>query len=74
MALKSLIEQVKVDRAGKSHNCQANSKHRIKKGETRLKVKTGRSWRHYCINCAEKIIMRDIEKLTTLKLLIPPPE
>jgi hypothetical protein len=71
MAIKSLVVQVGVDVAGKSHNCQANSKHRIAMGEVRLKVRNGRSWDHYCRACAETIIARDLEKLTVLRALRP---
>lgn len=71
MAIKSLVVQVGVDVAGKSHNCQANSKHRIAMGEVRLKVRNGRSWDHYCRACAETIIARDLEKLTVLRARHP---
>lgn len=71
MAIKSLVVQIGVDRAGKSHNCQANSKHRIAMGQVRLKVRNGRSWDHYCRACAETIIARDIAKLTALRALNP---
>jgi hypothetical protein len=71
MATKSLVVQVRVDVAGKSHNCQANSKHRIAMGEVRLKVRNGRSWDHYCRACAETIIARDLEKLTDLRAMRP---
>src|SRR6218665_1238543 len=67
MAIKSLVGQVGVDVAGKAHNCQANSKHRIEKGDTRLKVRNGRSWSHYCCACGKTIISKDILKLTELK-------
>jgi hypothetical protein len=65
--IKSLIEQVQIDRAGKAHNCQANARHRVEKGDLRLKVRNGRSWDHYCRACAETIIDRDIEVLTNLR-------
>jgi len=71
MAIKSLLVQVRVDVAGKSHNCQANSKHRIAMGDVRLKVRNGRSWDHYCRTCAETIIARDLEKLEALRALRP---
>lgn len=71
MAIKSLVVQVKVDTASKAHNCQANAKHRIEMGDVRLKVRNGRSWDHYCHNCAVTIIERDIAKLTALKRLSP---
>lgn len=72
MAIKSLVTQVEVDRAGKAHNCQANAKHRIEKGDIRLKVRNGRSWDHYCLACAKNIIGRDIEKLRGLETMTPP--
>ena len=71
MAIKSLVTKTLVDTAKKAHNCQANSKHRIERGDSRLKVKNGRSWDHYCAACADKIIGRDIEKLSQLKKLEP---
>jgi hypothetical protein len=71
VAIRSLVVQVGVDVAGKSHNCQANSKHRIAMGEVRLKVRNGRSWDHYCRACAETIIARDLEKLAVLRALHP---
>ena len=71
MAIKSLICRAVVDVAGKSHNCQANTKHRITMGETRLKVRKGRGWDHYCTACAATIIERDIAKLTALQQLKP---
>jgi glutaminase len=71
MAIKSLVVQVKVDIAGKAHNCQANANHRIEKGDVRLKVQHDRSWDHYCHACAVSIITRDIAKLTVLQSLTP---
>ena len=69
MAIKSLVIQVEVDKARKSHNCQANSKHRVAMGDVRLKVRNGRSWDHYCHDCALTILARDIVKLTALQSL-----
>lgn len=71
MAIKSLVVQARVDVAGKSHNCQANRRHRIAMGEVRLKVRNGRSWDHYCRICAETIISRDLEKLAVLREMRP---
>ena len=65
--IKSLIAQVQIDTAGKAHNCQANARHRVEKGELRLKVRNGRSWNHYCRACAEIMIGRDIQKLSYLR-------
>lgn len=72
MAIKSLVTRVEIDTAGKAHNCQASAKHRIEKGDVRLKVRNGRSWDHYCLECAKKIIRRDIEKLQAIQDMRPP--
>ena len=74
MALKSLIERVVVDVALRAHNCQANARHRVERGDVRLKVRNGRSWDHYCSSCASAIITRDIAKLTQLQALEPSDE
>lgn len=66
MATKSLVTRVEVDRALKAHDCQANRKHRLQKGDKRLKVRNGRSWDHYCAPCAANIIQRDIGLLQGL--------
>lgn len=72
MAIKSLVTHVEIDTAGRAHNCQASAKHRIEKGDVRLKVRNGRSWDHYCLDCAKKIIGRDIEKLKAIQEMRPP--
>jgi len=72
MARKSLIVQVGIDTAGKAHNCQANARHRIEKGDGRLKVRNGRGWDHYCLACAETILANDIQKLARLQAELRP--
>jgi len=71
MATKSLVTGVRIDVALHAHNCQGNERHRIQKGEVRLKVRQGRGWDHYCKACAEIIIARDLEKLTKLRAMEP---
>jgi hypothetical protein len=71
MAIKSPIIGVRVDTAGAAHNCQGNSRHRVTKGDVRLKVRNGRGWDHYCQVCADAIIARDIAKLAVLKEMTP---
>lgn len=66
MARKSLVQRSEVDQARKSHDCQANAKHRLKPGDRRLKVYVDRSHDHYCAACAIKIIEADIAKLQEL--------
>ena len=74
MPSKSLVIGTRVDRAKRGHFCQANSRHRIERGEIRLKVRNGQGWDHYCRNCAEAIIQQDLEKLTQLQALNPTEE
>src|SRR3569832_638021 len=71
MAIKSLVVRVEVDTAGRAHNCQANTKHRIKKGDKHQKEHKNKSRNHYCRACAETIIARDITKLAALRNLTP---
>lgn len=66
MAKKSLIQKSEIDEVKKSHNCQANAKHRLKPGDLRLKVSESRSHTHYCAECAMKIIERDVARLQLL--------
>ena len=67
MAIKSLVIRVEIDEALKAHNCQANARHRIERGNRRLKVRNGRSWDHYCVHCALVILERDISELQVLQ-------
>ena len=64
--LKSLLIRVEVDVAQRAHNCQGNIRHRVERGDKRLKVRNGRSWDHYCLECARSIVRRDIGTLDTL--------
>ena len=66
MARKSLVQRSEIDQALKSHNCQANSRHRLAPGDRRLKVHVDRSHAHYCAECGIKIIEADIAKLQEL--------
>ena len=66
MAHKSILVAVCVDEAGKAHDCQHNKKHRLERGNRRLKVRKDRSDEHFCVECALAIIERDIEKLRML--------
>jgi hypothetical protein len=72
VAIKSLVITVEIDHALKGHDCQANAKHRILKGDLRLKVKDGRSPDHYCMLCASVMIQRGIDKLLDLQQRLPP--
>lgn len=67
---KSLLPKLEIDMAQHAHNCQHNPNHRIQKGEKRLKVPVGRSYEHFCKDCAIKIINDDIKELKELALEI----
>ena len=64
--IRSLVTRATVDMAQRAHNCQGNTRHRIERGDTRLKVRSGRSWDHYCLECARTIVQRDIAALQEL--------
>lgn len=64
--VKSLRIRAEVDVAQHAHNCQGNTRHRIKGGDKRLKVRNGRSWDHYCLDCARNIVRRDIGEFEAL--------
>jgi hypothetical protein len=65
--IRSIVIRVEIDHAKKAHNCQANARHRIQGGDTRLNVRNGRSWDRYCVSCAKTIIERDIIELQELQ-------
>lgn len=62
--VKSLLIRVEVDEAQRSHKCQASARHVLAKGDIRLKVRNGRSWDHYCLECARKIMATNLAALT----------
>ena len=64
--IRSLVTRVEVDTARRAHHCQANGRHRVERGDKRLRVTKNRSVDHYCLSCAKTIVERDIAKLTAL--------
>ena len=64
---KALILSMVVDRAGASHNCRFNEKHRIQKGALRLKVREGRSYLHYCPECGSRFLEAAIDQAEKLR-------
>ena len=71
MATRSLLVTHRIDRAGRAHDCQANAKHRIQKGDVRLKVRNGMGWDHYCKACAEHMIAKAQNQIEGLKGMQP---
>ncbi len=70
--IRSLVTRVEVDVAQRAHNCQGNTRHRIERGDKRLKVRNGRSWDHYCLECAKLIARRDVVTLEALTRELEP--
>ena len=56
---KSFLKPLSIDFAKRSHNCQHNSKHRIKKNDVRLGLRTGRSTEYFCKECAVKFLEKN---------------
>ena len=65
--IRSLVTPVKFDAVQRAHNCQANARHRLERGDRRMKVRNGRSWDNYCASCSQRILDSDIEKLQALR-------
>lgn len=63
---KSFLLSIQVDEVLKAHNCQNNARHRLNRGDKRLKVPNGRGHDHYCVDCATTFIQRDMERLRSL--------
>lgn len=63
---KSLVKNISIDKAVRSHSCHYNKKHIISRGNKRLKVVEGRKQSHYCVECAKKFINSSMEKLSTI--------
>ena len=63
---KSLIKNIQITDAKRTHNCKSNSTHRINKGEFRFTVKEGQSERNYCLDCGKKFLESAIDELSFL--------
>ena len=66
--IRSIVARVELDRAKRAHNCQANARHRIERGDLRLNVRMGRGWDRYCIRCAQAIVGGGIARLESVAL------
>jgi hypothetical protein len=63
---KSFVKNISIDTAKKSHFCKHNKKHKINKGDKRLKLKESRASQYFCIECAKESLNKDINELNTL--------
>ena len=68
MATKSLLKTAEVTIAKSAHNCRANQRHRLTKGDPRLTIKeAGVSPRNYCLECGRKIVANAFTQLNELQ-------
>lgn len=63
---RSLTVTMEITTAGSSHNCRFNRSHRINKGSKRLTIKSDGDSHHYCLECAKRFLVRDIEHLRAI--------
>lgn len=67
---RSVLLSLDVDTTVNAHNCKASEKHRLRRGDKRLKVKlpgTQQSPDHYCKTCAQKMISDSLKRLQELQ-------
>jgi hypothetical protein len=64
---KSFLARLAVDHALRAHPCQHNKKHRLQKGDVRLKMTVDRADEHFCGPCALESISLDIRELEDLR-------
>lgn len=63
---KSVIKNLSITRAHRSHDCHNAKSHRIPMGDRRLTIKEGRSELHYCLACAGRFLESGLERLRDL--------
>lgn len=63
---KSFLKNISIDTAKLSHSCKHNKKHKINKGDKRLKLKEDRAFQHFCVECARESLKKDISELNAL--------
>jgi hypothetical protein len=69
---KSILLRIEVDRAQRAHNCQHNGRHRLQRGDLRLKVIQNRSPEHFCVPCGLKFVRLGIDRLQELERRLAP--
>lgn len=65
--LKSALPKIEIETVKRAHDCRHNGTHRLTKGEKRLLIKEGRKKSRYCLECATRIVRRDIKRLEELE-------
>jgi hypothetical protein len=64
---KSILARIEIDEAKRAHNCQHNARHRLQRGDKRLKMIQDRSSEHFCTVCGLDFIRRGIARLQELE-------
>ena len=64
---KSLIKNIKITKAKRSHSCKSNAQHKIMKGDLRITVKEGQNERNYCMACGKRFLESAIKELRELR-------
>lgn len=68
--MKAILHPISVDLAAKAHNCHHNKKHRIERGQKRLKFKVERSYQHFCVPCAQRMLDQARVGITEIEQLL----
>ncbi len=65
--MKSILHPLSVDETINAHNCQHNKRHRLVRGDKRLKFKVERSHLHFCVDCTLRMIEKARARLDELE-------
>jgi hypothetical protein len=60
---KSFLKNISIDTAKSSHSCKHNKKHKINKGDKRLKLKKNRAFQHFFFFFSKESLKKDISEL-----------
>ena len=63
---RSLLKNISITSAQRSHSCRHDDTRIIKKGESRLTIKEGRDIHHYCLETGELFLKNALRRVTEL--------
>lgn len=64
---KSLIKNIQLTIAKRSHSCKSNAQHKIANGEARLTVKEGQNESNYCLECGKRFLQLAMDDLSEMQ-------
>lgn len=64
---KSIIKNIYISDAKKTHSCKSNKSHIIQKGEKRLTIKEGQNELNYCMECGKRFVDSAIAELKNIR-------